>query len=273
MALYTVESLSLSKIGDLLREQLGEEATSYTFPEDFEKAVVDIGFKGLVLNGDSAPYDLVVIGDAIMARTTSMGMFLTLKTVRMIGTQNIGAGAFYSSSIQKVIFPTNNIHINDDAFRQMSSDFEMENTEYVKSCGNNLFRQSNSLKNVTFENMTTIGSYMFYQCSGLENVSLPSVTITNSFWNQMFYQDTSLKTVTLGKVGNTISGITNNTFGGCTQTGLTITIYTNATYVDTLRTNIRNGATKATIIIKASEETTYNGTTYNAGDTILTSTP
>lgn len=272
MALYTVESLSLSKIGDLLREQLGEEATSYTFPEDFEKAVVDIGFKGLVLNGDSAPYDLVVIGDAIMGRTTSVGMFAALKTVRMIGTRNIGTAAFQTGSIQKIIFPTNNIHIGDEAFKSMTSDFEMENTEYVKSCGTSVFRAT-ALQNATFENMTTFGSYMFYQCSALENVSLPSVTITNSLWNQMFYQDTSLKTVTLGKVGNTISGIANNTFGGCTQTGLTITIYTNATYVNTLRTNIRNGATKATIIIKASEETTYNGTTYNAGDTILTSTP
>ena len=253
MALYTVESLSLSKIGDLLREQLGEEATSYTFPEDFEKAVVDIGFKGLVLNGDSAPYDLVVIGDAIMGRNSSISMFLALKTVRMIGTRNIGAAAFGSASVQKIIFPTNNVHIGDGTFSGMTSDVEMENTEYVKSCGSNLFRQAYSIKNVTFENMTTFGSYMFYQCTGLENVSLPSVTISSSLWNQMFYQCTSLETVTLGKVGNTIRGITNTTFGGCTQTGLTITVYTNATYVDTLRTNIRNGATKATIIIKASE--------------------
>ena len=48
-------------------------------------------------------------------------------------------------------------------------------------------------------------------------------------------------------------------------------MFTNAANVDNLLTNIRNGATNATIIIKAAEATTYNGTAYAAGATIITS--
>lgn len=75
----------------------------------------------------------------------------------------------------------------------------------------------------------------------------------------------------LGSVGHPCTTISKYVFKNCTQTGFTITAYCRGDFVDTLTTNIRNGATNATIIIKASEETEYNGTSYNAGDTILTS--
>lgn len=88
----------------------------------------------------------------------------------------------------------------------------------------------------------------------------------------LFRNCTALKDVVLGGVGH---GLRNNNsanaFQGCTQSGLTICVYCNGTNVDPLMAAIRNGATNATIIIKASEDTTYNGAAYNAGETILTS--
>ena len=61
-------------------------------------------------------------------------------------------------------------------------------------------------------------------------------------------------------------------FYDCTQSNLTITIYTTGDKVDTFLPKIRAGATAATIVIKASGATTYGGTSYAAGATIVTST-
>ena len=83
---------------------------------------------------------------------------------------------------------------------------------------------------------------------------------------------TALEEAVLGSVGHTVTNNNSiNAFKNCTQSGLSITVFTNAANVDKLLTNIRNGATNATIIIKAAEATTYNGTAYAAGDTIITS--
>ena len=83
---------------------------------------------------------------------------------------------------------------------------------------------------------------------------------------------TALEEAVLGSVGHTVTNNNSiNSFKNCTQSGLSITVFTNAANVDSLLTNIRNGATNATIIIKAAEATTYNGTSYAAGATIITS--
>lgn len=111
--------------------------------------------------------------------------------------------------------------------------------------------------------------------SGLRSGALKKVYLPklNEFiGGNVFNGCTSLETVQLGSIGNAVEQISNNDFGGCTQTGLTITIYTTGAYADTALTNIRNGATNATIIIKASEDTTYNDVTYAAGETMITST-
>ena len=83
---------------------------------------------------------------------------------------------------------------------------------------------------------------------------------------------TALEEAVLGSVGHTVTNNNSiNSFKNCTQSGLSITVFTNAANVDKLLANIRNGATNATIIIKAAETTTYNGTAYAAGETIITS--
>lgn len=115
----------------------------------------------------------------------------------------------------------------------------------------------------------------FSDNTALKTVNLPNVSGQLTAGTFMLFGNcTALESVTIGSVGHCV---TNNnstgSFNGCTQSGLTITIYTNGANVDALNTNIRRGATNATIILKAAENTTYNGTSYAAGDTILTSTP
>lgn len=113
-------------------------------------------------------------------------------------------------------------------------------------------------------------------CTALKTVYLPKVTKLASYGTGnrgCFLGDTALENVQIGSIGYAVDTVDTNPFKGCTQTGLTITLYTTGDYADTAVANVRNGATNATIIIKASEATTYNGTSYSAGDTILTSTP
>ena len=83
---------------------------------------------------------------------------------------------------------------------------------------------------------------------------------------------TALVEAVLGSIGHTVTNNNSiNAFKNCTQSGLSITVFTNAANVDSLIASIRNGATNAAIIVKASEDTTYNGTAYTAGATIVTS--
>ncbi len=86
-----------------------------------------------------------------------------------------------------------------------------------------------------------------------------------------FGRNTALINCQLGGVGNACSPTISSLFMGCTQSGLTITLYTTGSYADKAITDIRNGATKATIIIKAAEDTEYNGTAYAAGANIIRS--
>ena len=118
--------------------------------------------------------------------------------------------------------------------------------------------------------------FAFLGDTALEVVNAPNISQVKNASNSLSYGAfkgcTALQTVQLGSVGHSITLIHDKSFSGCTQNGLTITVYTTGSYADTAVSNIRNGgATNATIIVKASENTTYNGTSYNAGDTILTS--
>ena len=127
-----------------------------------------------------------------------------------------------------------------------------------------------SIPNATGE----LHQYAFSDCTALKTVYLPKVTSINADANAsrgVFRGCTALESVQIGSVGYSVT-IANNNFYGDTQTGLTITVYTTGAYADTALTNIRNGATNATIILKASEDTTYNDVAYNAGETMITST-
>lgn len=115
------------------------------------------------------------------------------------------------------------------------------------------------------------GGDNFREMSHVTRILLPKVT---SFHDSkfIFYQDNALAFVQLGSIGYALTAIHNTSFSNMTSPA-SIEVYTDGTYADTLLANIRNGATNATIIIKASEDTTYNDVAYAAGETLVTSTP
>lgn len=153
---------------------------------------------------------------------------------------------------------------------------EITGLDAVTAVGDNCFRDAGLINLELPEAQNIRASNTFLNMTRLKTVNLPKLNgrFTNGNNGQAFGSCTSLETVVLGGIGYTVDGTSSGAaFSGCTQAGLTITVFTTGTYVDTLVTNIRNGATNATIIVKASEDTTYGGVSYAAGDTILTSTP
>lgn len=141
---------------------------------------------------------------------------------------------------------------------------------HITQVGSSAFQNCTSLTSLTFPALTSIGVSAFIYCTGLTDLSMP---VCARYDSTLMRACTGLQTVQLGSVGHAVTWAANNAFQRCTQSGLTITVYTTGNNSNSLLTAIRAGATNATIIIKASEATTYGGTSYAAGDTIVTSTP
>lgn len=153
---------------------------------------------------------------------------------------------FPLSDVTKCNFKSAVLTVKSDAFRK-SKIAEAILPSSVQEIDTNAFRESSLVTAVVPSEITFRGStYVFYGC-------------------------TKLTSCTIGAIGKRATIADNQMFGNCTQQGLTITVYTNGANVDAAVGNIRNGATNATIIIKASEDTTYNGTSYTAGSMIITS--
>lgn len=95
-----------------------------------------------------------------------------------------------------------------------------------------------SLTNVNLPKLNLIqqgGNYngMFYNCASLTTITLPSISkierIQDAIFNNysgVFYNCAGLQNVQLGSVGHPVTAILSDTFTNCTQSGLTITIYT-----------------------------------------------
>lgn len=114
-------------------------------------------------------------------------------------------------------------------------------------------------------------------CSNLTDIVIDgSVAFTDGSTDSVYSaigRNTALVNCKIGNVGKPCMGTSQAMLRGCTNANLIVEIYVAGANVDTAVSNIRNGATNATIIIKAAADTTYNGAAYAAGSTILTSTP
>lgn len=148
------------------------------------------------------------------------------------------------------------------------------NMENIVSVDNASFRECSAL---TVANLLNCGggfnNYTFQNCTHLTTINAPKLSSLYSLnsGSGCIRGCTALTTATFGSVGHKITSTTQYDFYGCTQAGLTLTFYTDGSKADTILANCRAGATNAKIIIKASEDTTYNGETYLAGETIVTS--
>lgn len=118
-----------------------------------------------------------------------------------------------------------------------------------------------------------LNHYEVASCKKLKTVYLPKVTKACSYDTKArgsFRDCTALETVQLGSVGYAVDEFEGLVFQNCTSS-FALTMYTTGAYADTLLTLARNGATKATITLKAAEDTEYNGRVYAAGADIISS--
>lgn len=278
---YSIEMLSLSKIGDILREKLGDDVDQYKFPDDFEKAVVDIGFQALVLDGDTRPVEECILIGNILSRFSSQqtSPALSYKKLRLIGTTTLPNYACYGREMTEIDFGNSLSEIGSCAFQSTTSLTNVVLPNTITTLLTGTFTGS-ALLSLSGPEIRRVSSSQysngcFYNCVNLRMVSLPKCEIisgANSSNKGTFSGCSSLEDVTIGSVGIVVNTIGSYEFIGCTSQCI-ITIYTAGNYVDTLLANVRNGAVNATIIIKAAENTVYGGVSYSAGDTILTSQP
>lgn len=137
---------------------------------------------------------------------------------------------------------------------------------------------ASGIREIELDSVQYLCGKNFLDCASLERVYAPKCLNVWSKWDAgasraTFGNCTSLTDVQLGSVGYSCTLQNDQPFLGCTNQDLVITLYTTGANVDTQVSRIRNGATNATIIIKASGNTTYNNVSYTAGDTIVTSVP
>lgn len=144
----------------------------------------------------------------------------------------------------------------------------VELPENLTDFSDNYVFYGSAIADITLPNATNVGYLTFYDCRSLKSVNLPKCNILG---RQTFVGGLVYETINIGSIGYPCTSIDSTAFKSHPYSD-TITVYTNGTYADTLLANIRNGATNATIIIKASEDTTYGGTSYAAGETMITST-
>lgn len=151
---------------------------------------------------------------------------------------------------------------------QPTNGYYIINANDVTSLGTRSLMYSN-LINANFPNLTSLAESAIRAMPKLRTVYLPKITYLGKY--AVAESCPLLETVQIGSIGYGISFITPLAFTSLTVSGVVITLYTNGSYADTLLSGARSGATKATIVIKASENTTYNGVSYAAGDTMITS--
>lgn len=274
---YSIEMLSLSKIGRLLKEKLGDDATQYLFPDDFEKAIADIDFQGIVFDGID-PYEVIIIGKVSQPYLFGANRDNTeIASARWIGVDEdepyaVPTYFFYRCvSMTNVTLPVNTTTLGVGAFSNCSSLTTINNLSNVTTLNNSVFSGCTSLTEINLPKANATTDSLFIGCRNLKRIYLPKITNINR--NNSFTNCTSLEYLQIGSIGAGITNAVVGTLTGVTQSTLTVEAYVTESIIDTFLTNLRNKLTNATIIFKASGTLTYNGASYDAGDTILTSTP
>lgn len=163
----------------------------------------------------------------------SSSLGINLTSVTFHNTEKIGYAAFQRAGLQSITIP-----------------------DSVNSIGEQCFRGQTALAHYVHENARDLYGY-----------NKPAVKALN-------YGLSHLEDMQLGAVGKPVTALYKDAFvNNQAPSTAVFTIYTTGDRVGTLLTAMRTYLTTQQIVFKASESTTYNGNSYSAGDTMLTSTP
>ena len=269
MAEYLIQDTTLDAIADAINAKTG--GSSAMTPAEMVTEIGNIPSGTTITDG--------VVWKTLDANgnPTEVDFYGTVVPAYCFGFNSFGNPNNPMNYVQKINWKTAITTIKGSAFSisKLRSLTIPESVTQVTFSAANFATKSTSLVEVDWLSGFKLDYNAFNNCTALERFFAPNLSeIKNaSGGNQYaaFYNCTALQSAQFGSVGHTMTTIHATTFSNCTQSDLTITVYTDGSHVDSLLANTRNGATNATIIIKASEATTYNGTSYAAGDTILTS--
>lgn len=138
------------------------------------------------------------------------------------------------------------------AYGQIGKIVKSISSENVLSVGNYGLANMPALETVDLPNCTALGSYAIQAESLsagedylLKSIDLPKVQTVGTY---AFRYQRSLETVTLGSVGNPVASIGANAFNSCTQSTLSIVIYTSD---GAALSGSPWGATNANVVFKA----------------------
>lgn len=290
----------LSAIADSIRAKGTTSAPLDFLNGDFETAIDEIsinggekpadGFVVTARNSDGFATAVDFYGTSVPAWTFGNGYSDTLNYAwRYLESINckdavtlVGSNAFCRSNITAIPQPIlDNCASFSGTFNfayctKITGEVEFkELTTWATNGDLGFFYKSTGITKLSFPKLESkLGQEVFAYMTALTEFYAPRCAggSSDQGTRAAFGNDVNLQKVQLGSVGYPVTELYRNTFGGLSQSGLTITLYCTGSNVETFLANARNGAVNATIIIKASEDTTYNGTSYVAGATMITST-
>ena len=183
--------------------------------------------------------------------------------------ETIIANAFRNSYFENIIIPEGVTLLDGSAFYGCRYLESVEIPNSVKEIKSDCFNTCAALKSVIIpESVKSIGTSIFAGCVNLSEVKVLGITaMTQSIFNGCV----NLTHATIGMIGKAVTSADSRAFLNCTQKSLVIEVYTTPQYMQTILTNIRNNATNAKIIVRASQATVYDGTEYAAGDVLMIS--
>ena len=186
--------------------------------------------------GGTRPKTVEIYGDVpnfmFGQYNNSFSVGINLTSVTFHNTARIGLGAFQRTALVSITIP-----------------------DSVESIGEQCFRGQTALAHYVHENARNLYGY-----------NKPAV-------KALQYGLGNLEDLQLGAVGKPVTIIYKDAFSNNNAPSTAVfTIYTTGDNVNTILAGMRTYLTTQQIVFKAAEATTYNGTSYAAGATILTST-
>lgn len=260
-------------------------------------ALTENGTKTLKTSGKYCEADIVVentkdgggaITDGIVitarnadGKPTAADFYISVLDVNLLGERD-SRNRYWLTELTTANFVNPITDIKQYGLR-LNSKLAGSYTFYVNNLNRLSISECTALEGLSLPECASVAAQCVQNMASLKTLYMPKCTSYENVENSYapFISCTVLETVQLGSIGYSVGVLGKETggvmksfvFNGCTQSGLTITLFCKGTEADTLLSNVRGNATNATIIIKASEDTTYNGTAYSAGDTMITSTP
>lgn len=270
MSVRKINESTLTDIADAIRSKTGGSALIN--PEDMASEIESIE------SGTSITDGIVVKARDAQGYATEVDFYNSNNIVPI--NQFYGGSSSPWYKLAKInLF--NDMVVNAQSFRGLTNLQTQEaNAIFEKITeinGNMPFYGCSSITSAVLPKCTSIiGNACFRGCNALQSLRLPVCTLAQTGSNEdgIVAYLTNLTELVVGSIGNAYSPRNNGHFlFGNSNTNLVATFFVgNESILNTVLNNERRGSVQAaTIVFKAANELEYNGTSYSAGDTILTS--